>query len=67
MMINKGMDVNDLVNSEIFFPRIWKNLKYFSSNRETQMASFNGQLLELGHMYPSDFFKDERENTDDQV
>ena len=32
LMIDKGMDVKELVNSELFFPQIWQLKSIFSAN-----------------------------------
>lgn len=32
LMIEKGMDVKELVNSELFYPQIWQNKSIFSAH-----------------------------------
>ena len=46
-MINRGMDVKDMVNSELFYPEIWHNLTLFSPTEEMVMIPYSGDLDDL--------------------
>lgn len=32
LMINRGMDIKDLVNSTLFYPKIWRKYSIFAPN-----------------------------------
>jgi len=46
-LINKGLDVGDLVVSELFFPTIWKKHVIFSNQTSKETIAYNGVASEL--------------------
>ena len=62
-MITKGMDVKDLVNSELFYVPAWTHLSLFSSSDETEFVGYNEDIEELEFEDPNELFQtaDEKE------
>lgn len=56
MMISKGMDVKELVSSELFFATIWKNLSLFSSMSEPVIIPYNDNVEDLDFEDPNLLF-----------
>jgi len=52
LMIDKGMDVKELVNSELFFPQIWQNKSVFSPMPDAKIVPYNGDLDDLEFKEP---------------
>jgi hypothetical protein len=44
MMISKGMDVKELVSSELFYATIWNDLSLHSQVSDTVIIPYNGQV-----------------------
>jgi hypothetical protein len=40
-MISKGMDVKKLVNSEVFYPTLWKKKEIYYDNPDTMIVPYN--------------------------
>jgi hypothetical protein len=47
MMIGKGMDVKELVNSKLLFPTLWTKYTIFSDVSRIETAIYNGSLEDL--------------------
>lgn len=56
-MIEKGMDVKELVNSELFYVPVWTHLSLFSASEETEFLPYNEDLDELGFEDPNEIFQ----------
>jgi hypothetical protein len=46
-MIQRGMDVKNLVASEVFFPQIFKKYNIYSRDLDNNVAPFNGDIADL--------------------
>ena len=55
-MINRGMDVKELVNSELFYPQIWQNLTLFSPCEDMVIIPHSGELDDLEFQDPNLLF-----------
>ena len=55
-MIKRGMDVKDLVNSQLFFAEIWKRHRVYACNKDPVMAPYNGDLDDLEFEDPKKIF-----------
>ena len=55
-MISKGMNVKELVNSELFYVPTWAHLSLFSSSDETEFVGYNEDLEELEFEDPNELF-----------
>lgn len=53
MMIKKGMNVIDLINSNILFPEIWEEYTLFSEVDSTVMVAYNNYLEDLAFEDPA--------------
>ena len=58
LMIEKGMDVKELVNSELFFPQIWQGKSVFSAIQDARIVPYNGDLDDLEFKDPGCVFSD---------
>jgi len=47
LMITRGMDVKQLVNSQLFYPKIWTKLSIFSSTKEPLIVPYNKNIEDL--------------------
>jgi hypothetical protein len=48
------MDVKLLVNSEVFYPRLWKNKMIYSSEAEFKIVAYNEDIKIIENEYFSD-------------
>lgn len=55
-MINRGMDVKDLVNSELLYVSIWKDVPVFSSVAALTIAPYNGEIEDIEFNDPGVLF-----------
>jgi hypothetical protein len=55
-MINKGMDVKELVNSDLFYPEIWTKYTLFSSMQEPSIKPYFKELVDLDFEDPTSVF-----------
>ena len=60
-MIAKGMDVKELVNSELFYVPVWTHLSLFSATDETEFLGYNEEIEELEFEDPNELFQREEE------
>jgi len=65
-MIEKGINVQNLVTSELFFPTIWKKATVYSAKTEPSIQHYNGDINDLELDHPRSFFKDLKNNLDEQ-
>ena len=56
MMVSRGMDVKDLVNSELFYVSIWKDVPVFSNVAELTIAPYNGEIEDIEFEDPTQLF-----------
>lgn len=47
LMIQKGIDVKKLINSQLMYPTVWTKKAYFSEKQDKQICAFNGTVEEL--------------------
>mmetsp|Transcript_42439 Transcript_42439/g.65118 ORF Transcript_42439/g.65118 Transcript_42439/m.65118 type:complete len:104 (+) Transcript_42439:2223-2534(+) len=57
-MINRGMDVKELANSQLFYPTIWSKFSTFSSSSETLMVSYDKTVDDLLSESPASLFSE---------
>jgi len=57
-MIKRGISVKQLVNSELFYPTIWKQMTLFSSVKDVQISPYNNELADLESEGPSSVFNE---------
>ena len=55
-MIQKGMNVIELINSNILFPEIWEKYTLFSEINHTVVVAYNNDLEDLEFEDPSTIF-----------
>lgn len=55
-MVSRGMDVKDLVNSELFYVSIWKDVPVFSNVAELTIAPYNGEIEDIEFEDPNQLF-----------
>mmetsp|Transcript_26611 Transcript_26611/g.40609 ORF Transcript_26611/g.40609 Transcript_26611/m.40609 type:complete len:114 (+) Transcript_26611:5144-5485(+) len=58
LMINRGMDVKELVSSQIFFPQVWTNQSLFSPLKEPIIVPYNGDIEDIEFESPQTLFAD---------
>ena len=56
MMISRGMEVKELINSELFYPSIWKNHLIFSPEKDPVTIPYNNTLTDLEMECPNKMF-----------
>ena len=56
MMINRGMEVKELINSELFYPAIWQNHLVFSPEKDPVTIPYNNDLVDLEMECPNTMF-----------
>jgi len=56
IMISRGMDVKELVVSQLFYPRLWSNFSYFSNQKEMKMVPYNKDIEQLSIDDPGQLF-----------
>ena len=56
MMINKGINVCELVTSDLFYPPIWTEKTIFSENQEICIEPYNNDINDLEHDDPNRLF-----------
>mmetsp|Transcript_27882 Transcript_27882/g.42166 ORF Transcript_27882/g.42166 Transcript_27882/m.42166 type:complete len:111 (+) Transcript_27882:70-402(+) len=64
LMIKRGMDVKELVNSQLFYATIWKNHSIYCHNKEPVMSPYNGDLDDLEFEDPDKLFADFNDHAD---
>ena len=47
MMISRGMDVKELVSSELFYVSVWKDVPIFSDRKEVTISPYNGEIEDM--------------------
>ena len=55
-MISRGMDVKELVNSELFYPTIWDKYSLFSPIEKAVTIPYNGEIEDLEFADPNIIF-----------
>ena len=55
-MISRGMDVKELVNSELFYPTIWDKHSLFSPIEKAVTIPYNGEIEDLEFADPNIIF-----------
>ena len=58
LMINKGMDVKELVKSKILYPPLWTHHTVFSPETTITIQPYNNDLDDIDYEDPKDIFKD---------
>lgn len=58
-MINKGMDVKELVNSDLFYSEIWTKFTLFSLKQEPTIKPYHKELIDLEFEDPSHVFHED--------
>ena len=56
LMIIKGMDVKELVNSNLFYPPMWKKRSIFSEQQEPKIIAYDNDLEDLMYESPYNLF-----------
>ena len=56
MMINRHLDVKELINSELFYPNIWREGVIFSQVKEPVIIPYNGSLADMEQEDPNFLF-----------
>jgi hypothetical protein len=56
MMISRGMDVKELVSSELFYVSVWKDVPVFSAVKEQRLAPYTGEIEDLEFEDPNMLF-----------
>ena len=46
-MINRGMDIRELVNSQLFFPLIWQKYTLFATTKDSIILPYNNDIEDL--------------------
>lgn len=59
MMISRGMDVKELVSSELFYVSVWKDVPIFSNRQEVTISPYNGEIEDLEFEDPKELFEDQ--------
>jgi len=67
MMLKRGIDVTELVNSQLFYPIIWQNYSLYSSDKEKVLLPYNNELEELEHEDPFSLFQEEQDSEPKQT
>jgi hypothetical protein len=60
-MISRGMDVKELVNSELFYPTIWDKYSLFSPIEQAVIIPYNGEIEDLEFADPNIIFIEKKE------
>ena len=55
-MINRGIDVKELVNSQLFYPTIWTKHQLFSSEKEPVRIPYNNEVDDIEFEDPYKLF-----------
>ena len=58
-MIVKGMDVKELVNSDLFYPPIWKKSSIFSEQQKPKIIAYHNDLEDLEYESPQNLMDNE--------
>lgn len=66
-MINKDMDVKELINSPLFYPEIWTKYTLFSDQQKPTIRPYNNDLADLEYEDPREIFKEENEKEKENV
>ena len=61
-MISRGMDVKDLVNSELFYPEIWSKYSLFSPIEQAVIIPYLGDIEDLEFADPNIVFSEANKN-----
>ena len=56
LMLARGMDVKELVNSQLFYPLIWTKYTLFSPNQESISIPYNGEIEDIEYEDPNKLF-----------
>ena len=56
IMIRKGLDVKDLVNSNLLYPPIWQNQSFFSQTQDIVIKPYNNDVEDLEFENPNIIF-----------
>jgi hypothetical protein len=60
-MIAKGMDVKELMSSDLLYPPIWTNQTIFSENLNLSICTYNGTIDNLENEDPMILFGQKKE------
>ena len=55
-MIQRGMNVNELVTSKIVYPPIWQSYTYFSEIKTPVIIAYNKDIEDLEYEDPQNIF-----------
>ena len=55
-MIERGMDVNELVTSKILYIRLWQSYTYFSDIKTPVIVAYNKDIQDLEYEDPQQIF-----------
>lgn len=55
------MDVKDLVNSNLFYPKVWERYTIFSDQKELTIVPYNNDLEDLEFDDPDKVFSNDRD------
>jgi len=58
VMVNKDMDVKELINSPLFYPEIWTKYTLFSDEQKPTIMPYNSDLADLEYEDPREIFKE---------
>ena len=58
LMIDRGMDVKELVTSSLFFTPIWYKKSLYSRIKTQKIMAYNNELEDLEFMDPDSIFED---------
>jgi hypothetical protein len=59
LMIVKGMDVKELVNSDLFYPPIWKKSSIFSEQQKPKIIAYHNDLEDLEYESPQNLMEND--------
>jgi len=66
MMIERDMDVKELVSSSLFYVPVWYDLSLFSSSDQTVILPYNEDIEELELEDPIKLFDNNQNRQDEQ-
>jgi len=61
-MISKGMDIKELVNSDLLFPPVWTKYTLFSEMQESSVCIYNNELEDLEYEDPFMLFDKDKDS-----
>jgi hypothetical protein len=66
LMISKGLDVKDLITSDLLFPPVWEKYTLFSEMQQTVVSVYNNELEDLEFEDPFALFNKSKDENFDQ-